>query len=481
MRRLLRAWDQPRTGRVAAGLRRRAFPDDLSVLLAQIGVFSFVLVAVSGVALMFFYDPSMEQVTYAGTYTPLTGVEMSRAFASTLDLSVGVRGGLLLRQVHHWSSLVMTAAIMVYLLRLFFTGAFRRPRQWTWVLAVVALLLAMGGGLTGSALPDDLLSGSSMAVLDGVLAATPFVGGLLSQVLFGGRTPGDVTTVLYPVHVVALPAALVIVFVAMAALGLRREPAQWAGRERPGTNLATFLVRSAGLFLIVGGVVVTMAATLTVNPVWRYGPADPASATAGSTPTWYLAFLDGALRLAPGWEFSRLGRTWSVAVLLPLLVGTLFFAVLAAYPYLERRVTGDRSEHHLLQRPRNHPIRTGVGVAGIVFYGVLWAAAGANTIALVFHSSVEGLMYFLQAMLVLGPVAGFDVTRRICLGLQRKDQEILLHGRETGRIVRTPSGGYVEIHEPVELVGAHSRSVATSAPDVVGGSTVVHVASHDRE
>ncbi|GAA2758321.1 cytochrome b [Actinopolymorpha rutila] len=452
MRRLTKAWDQPRTGRLAASMRRRAFPDDLSVLLAQIGVFSFVLVAISGVVLMFFYDPSMEKVTYAGPYRPLTGVEMSRAFASTLDISVGVRGGLLMRQVHHWSSLVMTAAIMAYLLWLFFTGAFRRPRQWTWLLAVAALLLAMGGGLTGSALPDDLLSGSSIAVLDGVLAATPFVGGLLSRLVFGGPAPGDVNAIFYPVHVVLLPAALVITFVVKAIVGLRRKPAQYAGRERPGTNLATFVVRSVGLFLVVSGVVVLMAATLTVNPIWRYGPADPASASAGSTPTWYLAFLDGALRLAPGWEFGWLGRTWSVAILLPLLVGTLFFAVLAAYPYLEQRVTRDSAEHQLLQRPRNHPVRTGVGVAGIVFYGVLWAAAGANTIALVFHGSVEWLMYFLQALLVVGPVLGFDVTRRICLGLQRTDREILLHGRETGRIVRTPSGGYVEIHEPVEPV-----------------------------
>ncbi|MGW0229343.1 cytochrome bc1 complex cytochrome b subunit [Actinopolymorpha singaporensis] len=464
MRRLRRAWDLPHTGRFAARLRTRAFPDDLSVLLAQIGAFSFVLVAISGVVLMFFYDPSMEKVTYAGSYTPLAGVEMSRAFASTLDISVGVRGGLLMRQVHHWSSLVMTAAIMVYLLRLFFTGAFRRPRRWTWLIAVASLLLAMAGGLTGSALPDDLLSGSSMAVLDGVLAGTPFVGGLLSRLVFGGPAPGDVTAVFYPVHVVLLPAALVITYVVHAILGLRRKPAQYAGRERPGTNLATFLVRSAGLFLLVSGVVAAMAATLTVNPVWRYGPADPASATAGSTPTWYLAFLDGALRLAPGWEFSWLGRTWSVAILLPLLVGTLFFAVLAAYPYLDQLVTRDRAEHHLLQRPRNHPVRTGVGVAGIVFYGVLWAAAGVNAIALVFHGSVEWLMYSLQVLLVLGPVVGFDVTRRICLGLQRNDREVLLHGRETGRIVRTPSGGYVEIHVPVQQIRADERRPAAITP-----------------
>jgi ubiquinol-cytochrome c reductase cytochrome b subunit len=438
-----------------ATMRTKAFPDHWSVLLGQISVFSFIVVAISGVVLMFFYDPSMEQVTYAGSYGPLTGVEMSRAFASTLDISFEVRGGLLVRQVHLWSSLVMTAAIVVHLLWLFFVGAFRRPRQRTWLTVVTLLVVTMAAGLTGLALPDDLLSGTSMAVLDGVLTATPVVGAWLSELLFGGSFPGDVTAFFYPVHVVVLPAALVIAFAAKAILGLRHRPAQHVGQQRTkdpamSTTLGAFVARSAGLFLIVSAAIVLMAATLTVNPIWQYGPANPASATAGSSPNWSLAFLDGALRLTPGWEFVWLGRTWSVAILLPVLVCTLFFAIVAAYPYLEQWVTGDTDDHHLLERPRNNPTRTGIGVAGIVFYGVLWAAAGSNTIALVFDISVEGFMYVLQTLLVLGPVAGFEIARRICVGLQLRDRAVVLHGYETGQIVRTRSGGYVEVHQPVD-------------------------------
>jgi ubiquinol-cytochrome c reductase cytochrome b subunit len=436
-------------------MRTKTFPDHWSVMLAQISVCSFVVVAISGVVLMFFYDPSMEQVTYAGSYGPLTGTEMSRAFASTLNISFEVRGGLLLRQVHHWSSLVMTAAIVLHLLWLFFAGAFRKPRQRTWLTVVALLVVTMAAGMTGSALPDDLLSGSSMTVLDGVLRATPVVGTWLSGLLFGGPFPGDINVVFYPVHVVVLPAALVIAFVAMAVLSLRHGHAQPAGRERAkanvvGANLRTFTARSVGLFFLVSGVITLMAATLTVNPTGQYGPADPAAATAGSSPSWYLAFLDGALRLTPGWEFVWMGRTWSVALLLPVLVCTLFLLALAAYPYLEQWVTGDSDDHHLLERPRNNPTRTGIGVAGMVFYGVLWAAAGSNTIALEFDISVEGFMYALQALLVVGPVTGFVIARRICIGLQRRDRAIVLHGRESGRVVRTRSGGYVEVHLAVD-------------------------------
>jgi ubiquinol-cytochrome c reductase cytochrome b subunit len=461
VRHIFDIWPQARAAEFFATVRTKAFPDHWTVLLGQISVVSFLVVAISGVGLMFFYDPSLEQVTYTGSYAPLTGVEMSRAFASTVDLSFEVRGGLLLRQVHQWSSLVMTAAIVLHLLWLFFTGAFRKPRQWSWLIVVTLLVLTMVAGVTGSALPDDLLSGTSMAVLNGLLVATPVVGPWLSALLFGGEFPGDVTAVFYPVHVLVVPVALVIAFVAKAILGLRHGTGDQAGRgqtkdrgrtkDNPvGSGLRASVARSAGLALLVCGVIGLMAATLSVNPTWQYGPADAASAPAGSSPSWYLAFLDGALRLAPGWEFVWMGRTWSVAILLPLLVCTLCIVLVAAYPYLEQWMTGDIANHHLGERPRNNPTRTGFGVAGIVFYGVLWAAAGSNTIAVAFGISVEGFMYILQALLVVGPVAGFEITRRICIGLQRRDRAIALHGYASGRIIRTSAGGYVETHLAVD-------------------------------
>ena len=453
-------------------------------MLGQVAFHSFIVVVLSGVFLMFFYEPSTEQVTYNGSYVPLQGIQMSRALESTLDISFEVRAGLLMRQVHHWASLLMLAAIMSHLLRLFFTGGFRKPRELTWVVAFLLLVVMLAAALTGSSLPDDMASGTSLAVLDGVLKAAPIVGTWLSSVLFGGLFPGDVIALFYPLHVVILPAVLLLLFTVNAILALVHKPAQFTGPGRTNDNvvgrpLPVFAAKSGGFFFIVSGVVVLIAATVTINPVWIYGPADPSSASAGAGPGWYLAFLDGALRLAPGWEFVWLGKTWTLAVLIPVIVSTLFLVIVAVYPLVERWITGDRRDHHLLGRPRNHPARTGIGVAGVIFFGVLWAAAGSDKIATQFHLSIEGVLHGFQALIILGPIAGTFITRRICLGLQRKDSEMVLHGYETGRIVRSPRGGYTEVHQPLDawerwrLVSFEEQAPLSLPPDTGGRITFI--------
>jgi ubiquinol-cytochrome c reductase cytochrome b subunit len=436
-------------------LRARVFPDHWSLLFGQIAFYSFVVVVLSGVVLMVYYEPSVDHVVYDGPYGPLHGLPMSRALASTLRITFEIRGGLLMRQVHHWATLIMVAAILLHLLRLFFTAGFRRPRRLSWLVVFGLLVVTLGAALTGTSLPDDMASGTSLAVLDGVLQATPFVGTRLSALLFGGEFPGDVISRFYPLHIVVLPAVLLLLFVLGAVLALRNKPSQFAGpghteRNVVGRPAAVAAVKSAGLFCFVVGVSVVMAATATINPVWLYGPADPADTSAGVGPAWYLAFLDGSLRLAPGWEVVWWGKTISLAVLLPVAVCTLFLVLVAVYPFIEERLTGDHNDHHLLERPRNNPTRTGIGVAGITFYGTLWAAAGADTMAVQFHLSINSLLRMFQLLLILGPPAALVITRRICLGLQQRDLEIATNGIETGRIVRRPDGGYVEQHRPVD-------------------------------
>lgn len=451
MRRLLRT------------LRARVFPDHWSLLFGQIAFYSFILIVLSGVVLLVYYEPSVDHVAYDGPYGPLRGVQMSRALESTLGITFEVRGGLLMRQLHHWATLIMVAAIMLHLLRLFFTAGFRRPRRLNWLVVFGLFVVTLGACLTGTALPDDMASGSSLAVLDGAVRATPFVGTALSAWLFGGDFPGDVISRFYPLHVVVLPALILVLFVAGAVLALRHRPAQFAGPGRTEDNVvgrpaSVAAVKAAGLFAFVAGVAIVMAATFTINPVWLYGPADPADTSAGVGPAWYLAFLDGSLRLAPGWEAVWWGRTISFAILLPVGICTLFLALVAVYPFIEERLTGDRREHHLLERPRDNPTRTGIGVAGMTFYGTLWAAAGADTMAVQFHLSVNGLLHFFQVLVIVGPPAALLITRRICLGLQDHDAEIALHGIETGRIIRLPDGGYVEPRRPVEAPKALTRS-----------------------
>lgn len=436
--------------------RRRVIPDHWSLLFGQVAVASFVACMLSGVFLMFFYNPSTVSVTYDGAYAPLHGIEMSRALESSLDLSFEVRGGLLMRQLHHWSASVMIAAVMLHLLRIFFTGAFRKPRELTWLLWFGILLLSMAAGLTGHILPDDALSGTSLMVMDGLLKGIPIVGTWLSFFVFQGRFPSGAIDTFYPLHVLVLPGIIVLLLTVVGALNLRHRPAQFRGPGRTENNIVgrpftVALVKSGGLFAIVFGVLTLIAATVTVNPIWIYGPADPSVASVGGGALWYLAFLDGAQRLVPpGWEFVLWDHTFTPAILAPIGVSVLFLITAMIYPFIEGWVTNDRSEHHLLARPRNAPTRTGIGVAGIVFYGVLWIAAGSDVIAFHFALSNESLILTLQLTLLLGPIAAFILTTHICLGLQRKDREIALHGYETGRIVRLPGGEYVEVHQPVD-------------------------------
>lgn len=436
--------------------RRRVVPDHWSLFFGQIAVASFIVCSLSGVFLMFFYEPSTTPVTYEGSYAGLHGVEMSRALESTVHLSFEVRGGLLMRQLHHWSASIMIAAVMLHLLRIFFTGAFRKPRELVWLLWFGILLAGMGAGLTGHILPDDALSGTSLMVMDGLLKGIPIIGTWLSSLVFEGRFPTGAIDTFYPLHVLILPAVIILFLLVIGLLDLRHRPAQFRGPGRTEHNVVgrpfmVALVKSGGLFCIVFGVLALMAATTQVNPVWTYGPADPTVASASGGALWYLAFLDGAQRLVPpGWEFVLFDRTWTPAILVPLAVGGLFFVTAMVYPFIERWVTGDATEHHLLDRPRHTPTRTGIGVAGIVFYGVMWVAGGSDTIALHFSLSNEAVILTLQVAFFLGPVLGFVVTKRICLGLQRKDRDIALHGYETGRIVRSPDGEYTEVHQPVD-------------------------------
>lgn len=459
---------------VAAELSGRRVPTHWSSLFGVVAFACVAVLFVSGIVLMFFYTPSGELVTYRGGHAPLNGVEVSRAFNSVMTLSLEVRGGLLLRQVHHWAALLLPAVIIVQLLVMFFTGGFRRPRRASWVMLFLLLIVALAGGWSGYALPDDMLSGSGLRIVQGIVQGIPVVGTWASALLFGGEFPGAIIERLYLIHILIVPALQVALLAGRARSAYVHKPAQFAAPGRTEQNvvgvplLPNAAARAAGLFALVVGVLVLISATVTISPSWVYGPADPASASAGSQPDWYTGFLDGALRLVPpGWEFEWLGYTWTPAILVPLGVIGAFLAVVAGYPFLEGWVTRDRRDHHILDRPRNAATRTAIGVAGMTFYGVLWGAASADIIATQFTLGLESVITGFQVSLLVGPVIAFQVTHRICLGLQRKDHDIALHGYATGRIVRLPGGEYVDVHQPVNRY-ERWRLVAHEQPELAG-------------
>ena len=448
-----------RAGAVAAAVRQRAVADRWIVLLAQIAVFSFIVVTLTGLFLMFFYVPSTATTSYDGSFPPLNGVEMSLALQSTLDLSFDVRGGLLVRQMHNWGSSLMVAALLLLIARIFFTGAFRRPRGLSWAVLFLVLVLSMTAGFTGNVLPDDMLSGTSLMILYGVLQSIPFAGTWLASLVFGGAYPGDPIALFYPLHIVVLP----VMLAGLIALGLAA-----SGVRLPVAGAVRAFRRSGGVFFIVFGVLALTGAFVTINPVWLYGPSDPGQATAGAGPLWYLAFVDGALRLIPpGWEIVLFGGTLTLAVLVPAAVATLFLGAIAGYPLVERWATGDSREHVGTARARDYPVRTAIGAAGIGFYVVLWAAAGADTIATQFALSIEGVLLTLQVLAVAGPLVAFAVAWRVCIDLRAKSQDVVEHGFETGRIVRMPGGEYVEIHQALPTRRKSILAADTRATPIV--------------
>jgi len=437
---------------------RKIFPDHWSFMLGEIALYSFVVILLSGTFLTFFYQPSMAEVNYNGSYVPLKGLNMSAAMASTLDISFDVRGGLLFRQIHHWAALLFVASIMLHMLRVYFTGAFRKPRELNWVIGFVLWVLAMAEGFTGYSLPDDLLSGNGLRIIDGMVKGIPVVGVWISYLLFGGEFPGtDVVARLYSLHIMLLPALLIAMLGAHLLLLVINKHTQFAGPGKTNENVVgvpvmpVFAAKAGGFFFIVFGVIVLISALFTINPIWNYGPYDPSPVSAGTQPDWYIGFADGALRLVPpGWEFLLFGYTVSMNILAPIAVLTGLIIAIMVYPFLEAWVTGDKREHHILDRPRNAPTRTAIGAAGIVVYAALWAAASSDIMATHFRLSLNFVIHSVQAVLIIGPFLAFWITKRVCLALQKKDREIALHGYESGRIVRLPGGEYVEVHEQLD-------------------------------
>lgn len=473
-------------GGVLKSFGRKVFPDHWSFMLGEVALYSFVILVISGTFLTFFFQPSMAEVHYDGSYAPLKGAEMSIAYASSLDITFEIRGGLLMRQVHHWAALLFVAAAGLHMVRVFFTGAFRKPRELNWVVGFMLFILGMAAGFTGYSLPDDLLSGNGLRIIDGMIKGIPVIGPAISSGLFGGEFPGtEIVARLYSLHIMVVP-ALIIVFIALhLMMVVLHKHTHYSGPGRTDENVVgyplapVYVAKAGGFFFIVFGVIMAISATFTINPIWNYGPYDPSPVSAGTQPDWYIGWLDGALRLAPSnWDIVIGGYTYPMGILVPLVGSLVFLALVALYPFIEAWVTGDKREHHVLDRPRNTPTRTAIGAAGVTFYAILWAGASTDLIAINFQMSLNHVLTAMQILLIIGPFIAFWVTKRTCLSLQRKDREIVLHGRETGRVVRLPHGEFIEVHEPVDkyemwkLVDFENYTPTLPRPNKLGKITV---------
>jgi ubiquinol-cytochrome c reductase cytochrome b subunit len=418
------------SGPLRAALRY-VFPDHWSFLLGEVALYSFMVLVATGTFLALFFHASATEVVWHGPYAPLDGERVSGAYASALDLSFKVPGGLLVRQTHHWAALVFLVAIVMHLMRIFYTAAFRRPREINYMVGVTLMGVAILEGYVGYSLLDDLLSGMGLAIGNSAALSIPGVGGALASLIWDGAFPGGDAFLprLFVVHVFLLPGMIAALIAVHLTLIIRPHHTQFPGPGRREDNVVGsplwpgYALRSLGLFAAVAGLLVLLGGLIQINPVWEWGPYQPWLGENGAQPDWYLGWLIGALRLMPNLEVEAFGRT-----LVPnpffggLLFPTVVFLVLYAWPWLEERVftRGDRAHHHLLDRPRDNPRRTAFATAFLTWIAVVFLAGSADRAFLVFGVDYELQVRIFRVLFFVAPVVVYLIARRACVELRRR-------------------------------------------------------------
>jgi len=411
----------------------KIFPDHWSFMLGEISLYSFVVLLATGVFLSLYFVPSASQVVYhcaataTNCYHPLNGQRVSEAFSSTVNISFGVRGGLLVRQMHHWSADIFTGSIIVHMARIFFTGAFRKPRELNWIIGVTMLTLAIFEGFIGYSLPDDLISGTGLRIGYSIAESIPLVGTYLVTFLWGGQFPGTGIIIprFYLIHVLIIPLVLLGLIGAHLTLLVAQKHTQFAGEGRTETNVVgspmfpTFMAKTTGFLFMVTAACALLGAFAQINPIWQFGSYDASKISYAVQPDWYMGWLDGALRIMPSWEWTGWGYTIPFEVLLPAVVFPgLIFTIAGIWPAMERRMTGDVMLHNLLDRPRDRPKRTAAGAAMLALLFTLFAASSTDVLANFFHISLNEVLWFFRIATIVVPVIVAALAYQICLEMQ---------------------------------------------------------------
>jgi len=407
---------------------RYLFPDHWSFLLGEVALYAFIVLVATGIYLTFFFVDSTREVVYHGPYTPLQGQHMSEAYRSVLNISTTVKAGLLIRQTHHWAANIFLASIILHLFRVFFTGAYRKPRELTYFLGVTMLVLALLEGYIGYSLVDDLLSGMGLAIGYSVGLSFPFVGANVMEWLFGAPFPGaeSLWPRMYVAHVFLFPVLIGTLLTVHLLLVVMRHHTQFrqkrAATEHAIVGVPTWpgqVPRSLGLLAAVAGVLFLLGGLVQINPIWLWGPYHTYLSTNGAQPDWYLGWLIGALRLVPGFDvvignYTLVPNPFWGGVLFPLVViGFLYF-----WPWFERRVSGDLAYHNLLDRPRDAPLRTAVGFGMVVWVILVFVAGSSDRVTVLFGLSYTGQIWFYRVASIVGPIVGGLIAYRVCRELQ---------------------------------------------------------------
>jgi quinol---cytochrome-c reductase cytochrome b subunit len=418
-----------RTSRPLRQVLRYVFPDHWSFLLGELALYSFVVLVATGTFLALSFDAGSGEVVWHGPYAPLDGAQVTTSYASALDLSFKVPGGLLFRQTHHWAALLFIVAITMHLVRIVYTAAFRRPRELNYLVGVVMLGLALVEGYAGYSLLDDLLSGMGLAIGWSVSMSIPLLGGALSTLIWDGPYPGGDAFLprVFIAHVFILPGVLAVLMGLHLAMIARQKHTQFRGPARREDNVVGsplwpgYALRSLGWLAATAAVLVLLGGLVQINPVWQWGPYEPWLGSNGAQPDWYLGWLIGALRLVPGFDVHAFGRT-----LVPnpffggLLFPTLVFGLMFAFPWLDRVLfTRDGASHHLIERPRDNPRRTAFVTAVIVWVATVFAFGASDRIFLALQISYTLQLWIFRVLFLVAPVVAYVVARRWAQELRR--------------------------------------------------------------
>lgn len=462
-------------------LLNKIFPDHWSFMIGEIALYSFIVLLATGVFLTLYFVPSGQDVVYHGVYAPLDGQTVSAAFKSTLDLSFSIRGGLLMRQMHHWAANIFVGSIVVHMLRVFFTGGFRRPRELNWLVGTTLMILAIVNGFLGYSIPDDLVSGTGIRIAYSILESIPFVGSYLATLLFGGVFPGNGSIIprFFILHVLIVP--LIILGLLGAHLGMlvKHKHTQFRGNGAREDNVVgaplwpTFMIKTTGFLFLTTAVTVLLGAFVQINPIWLYGPYVPYHVSYAVQPDWYMGWLDGALRVMPSWEIHLPGHMIPNVFFPAVLLPGITFNVMMAWPWIEAKFSGDRAEHHLLDHPSSRPVRTAVGAAVLAFYFVLFGASATDVLANYLSISLNVVLLMFRVLCVVVPLIVYPVTYKICTemsrtkGAGRRKQYNIIVRREDGGYEAVPADEYAgyerETLEPVNVDSVDLSEVLSDA------------------
>jgi len=441
-------WFDVRLGISGSGRKmvNKIFPDHWSFMIGEIALYSFIVLLGTGVFLTLYFVPSSKLIPYEGSYGPLRGQLVSEAFSSTLNLSFAVRGGLLMRQMHHWAANIFVGSIVVHMLRVFFTGAFRKPRELNWVIGSTMLILAIFNGFLGYSLPDDLVSGTGIRISFSIVESIPLIGSYMAFFLFGGNFPGDsIIPRFFILHVLILPAVIVGLLAAHLGMLVRQKHTQFPGGGKTQRNVVgvpmwpNFAAKSGGFMMLTVATTGFLSAAFQINPIWLYGPYVPYKVSYAVQPDWYMGWLDGALRIMPSWEIVGFGHMIPNVFFPAILLPGITFGVLQMWPFIEAKLTHDNVDHQLLDRPRDKPKRTAFGAAVFSFYFVLFGASATDVLANYLSISLNVVLTAFRFLAIIVPLIVYPVAYKICLELrsvptagQRKRANVVLRSAEGG-------------------------------------------------